>query len=54
MNRNELRRYAEQRGWVFDRHGKKHDIYRHPDKDYFIQIERHDAVEVKTACCVGF
>lgn len=47
MKWNELRRYAEQRGWVFDRHGKKHDIYRHPDKDYFIQIERHDAVEVK-------
>ncbi|AYD00724.1 hypothetical protein NCHU2750_13330 [Neorhizobium sp. NCHU2750] len=27
-------------GWVFDRHGSAHDIYRHPEKG-FVQIPRH-------------
>ncbi len=30
------------------RHGSKHDIYAHPDKDFEIQIERHQSAEVKT------
>jgi predicted RNA binding protein YcfA (HicA-like mRNA interferase family) len=47
MKWSELRRYAEKRGWVFMRSGKKHDIYCHPDKSYTILIERHDAAEVK-------
>ena len=47
MKWSELRRYAEHKGWVFVRSGKKHDIYRHPDKPYVIQIERHSSVEVK-------
>ena len=47
MKWNEMRRLAESRGWVFERHGKKHDIYHHPEKDFKIQIERHDTAEVK-------
>lgn len=47
MKWNELRRYAESKGWEFERSGKKHDIYRHPKKPYKIQLERHDAVEVR-------
>lgn len=47
MKWNELRRYAESKGWVLQRRGKKHDIYCHPNKAYTILIERHNAVEVK-------
>lgn len=47
MKWNELRKYAELKGWVLKRHGKQHDIYYHPDKEYFIQLERHEAVEVR-------
>ena len=47
MKWNELRRYAEQRGWRCIRRGGSHDIYGHPDKPYRIAIERHDAVEVR-------
>ncbi|MCQ2302267.1 MAG: type II toxin-antitoxin system HicA family toxin [Bacteroidales bacterium] len=47
MKWNELRRLAEEKGWRLYRHGAKHDIYSHPDKDYFIQLERHEATEVK-------
>lgn len=36
------------KGWYLRRNGKEHDIYGHPDKDYEIQIPRHDAHEVKT------
>lgn len=44
----ELRRIAERNGWVFERHGRKHDIYVHPEKDYPIEIERHESQEVRT------
>ncbi|MCB5205150.1 type II toxin-antitoxin system HicA family toxin [Neorhizobium sp. T786] len=27
-------------GWVFNRHGSAHDIYRHPAKG-FVQVPRH-------------
>ena len=47
MKWNELRRYAENRGWKFLRNGKKHEIYYHPDKPYQIQLERHNSAEVK-------
>lgn len=47
MNWNEIEKYARKRGWEFERSGKKHDIYRHPDKPYKIQIERHWSTEVK-------
>jgi predicted RNA binding protein YcfA (HicA-like mRNA interferase family) len=38
MKWSELRKIAEHNGWVFDRHGSKHDIYVHPEKDYPIEI----------------
>ncbi len=44
----ELRRIAERNGWYLYRHGSKHDIYLHKDKDYLIEIERHDSREIKT------
>jgi len=44
----ELRRIAEDCGWSLYRNGKKHDIFRHPDKDYFIQLGRHSKEEIKT------
>lgn len=48
MKWSELRKKALQRGWYLLRNGKEHDIYAHPDKDFVIQIARHDAQEVKT------
>lgn len=33
---------------VFVRNGKEHDINAHVDRDYEIQISRHDSEEVKT------
>ncbi|GHT43745.1 hypothetical protein AGMMS49965_18170 [Bacteroidia bacterium] len=48
MKWSELRRIAEKNGWVLDRHGGRHDIYVHPEKDYPIEIERHDSQEVRT------
>ncbi|MFT4094712.1 MAG: type II toxin-antitoxin system HicA family toxin [Niabella sp.] len=46
MKWSELRKKATDRGWYLKRNGKKHDIYAHPDKDYEIQIERHQSKEV--------
>lgn len=46
MKWNELRRIAEKKGWYLHRPGAKHDIYRHPEKDYQIQIGRHGTQEV--------
>lgn len=46
MNWNELRREAERRGYVFVRHGKKHDIYINQRGD-LISIERHWTQEVR-------
>jgi len=47
MKWSEVRRLAEKGGWQFKRHGGKHDIYMHPERDYPIQIERHDSQEVR-------
>lgn len=47
MKWNELRRIAEQKGWYLWRAGAKHDIYRHKDKDFSIQIGRHGKEEIK-------
>jgi predicted RNA binding protein YcfA (HicA-like mRNA interferase family) len=47
MKWNELKRLAISKGWKLMRHGKKHDLYVHPDKDYQIQIERHSSKEIK-------
>ena len=48
MKWSELKRKAKKKGWYLIRNGKEHDIYGHPDKDFEIQIPRHDAHEVKT------
>ena len=32
MNWNELKKKAVENGWIFERHGKKHDIYYHPEE----------------------
>ncbi|MDR0575460.1 MAG: type II toxin-antitoxin system HicA family toxin [Tannerella sp.] len=47
MKWSELRKIAEKNGWYLYRRGKKHDIYIHKDKDYPIEIERHDSQEVR-------
>ena len=47
MKWSELRTKAEENGWMFERHGKKHYIYYHPDKDFKIQLERHGSQEVR-------
>lgn len=48
MKWSELKRKATQQGWYLARNGKEHDIYAHPEKDYEIQIPRHDSQEVRT------
>lgn len=48
MKWNELRRIAEKHGWYLWRDGARHDIYRHPEKDFEIQIGRHGSEEIKT------
>jgi len=47
MKWSELKRIAERKGWVLVRYGGRHNIYEHADKDFEIQIERHDSKEVK-------
>lgn len=46
MKWNELKRIAEKSGWYLARHGKKHNVYRHPQKDYPILIGRHGKEEI--------
>jgi predicted RNA binding protein YcfA (HicA-like mRNA interferase family) len=48
MKWSELRKIAERNGWTLIRHGKKHDVYGHPEKDIRIEIERHDSQEIKS------
>lgn len=48
MKWSELKRKALKAGWYLVRNGKEHDIYAHLEKDFEIQIPRHDAHEVKT------
>ena len=31
-------------GWVFDRHGANHDIFRHPEIAGIIEVPRHTKV----------
>jgi predicted RNA binding protein YcfA (HicA-like mRNA interferase family) len=47
MKWSELKKIAKRKGWYLVRNGKEHDIYAHPEKDYQIEIERHDAKEIK-------
>jgi predicted RNA binding protein YcfA (HicA-like mRNA interferase family) len=48
MKWSELRKMVEKKGWYLHRHGGKHDVYLHPDKDFSIEIERHESKEVAT------
>ncbi|MBO4455097.1 MAG: type II toxin-antitoxin system HicA family toxin [Bacteroidales bacterium] len=45
MTWNELRRLAVRKGWLFLRHGGKHDVYVKEGKK--ILIERHWSQEVR-------
>jgi predicted RNA binding protein YcfA (HicA-like mRNA interferase family) len=47
MQWNEVLRIAEAEGYRFFRHCKKHDAYRHPDKEEILYLERHWGQEVK-------
>lgn len=47
MKWNELKRIAISKGWRLSHHGKKHDVYYHPDKTYIIEFERHGSEEVR-------
>ena len=51
MKWSELERLAVSKGWRLLRHGKRHDLYVHPNKDYQIQIERHGSKEIKNGIC---
>ena len=52
MKWSELKRIAKKNGWYLLRRGREHDIYAHPEKDYRIEIERHDSKEVRTGLCI--
>ena len=47
MKWSEIRRIAERNGWELYRRGRRHDIYRHKEINYPIEIERHDSQEIK-------
>jgi predicted RNA binding protein YcfA (HicA-like mRNA interferase family) len=47
MEWSELRKIAERNGWYLYRNGSRHDVYRHKDRNYPIDIERHDSQEVR-------
>ena len=47
MKWSEVLRIAEETGYVFFRHGKLHDAYRHPDREEILYLERHWSKEVK-------
>ena len=47
MKWSEVTRIAKDKGWYFLRHGSKHDIYKHDEKNDFLLIERHPASEIK-------
>lgn len=48
MKWSELRRIAENKGFVFLRHGGRHDIYQHPITKVKIAIGHHGSQEVAT------
>jgi len=51
MKWGELIRIAIDNGWRLKRHGKRHDIYYHPEKSFFIEVERHESQEVRNGIC---
>ena len=42
-----MEKLARKYGWYKYRSGACHDIYRHPDKETGIQLERHHSQEVR-------
>ena len=47
MKWNELRRIAESKGWYLWRNDRSHDVYRHPDSEDFLYIERRESQEIR-------
>ena len=47
MNWSEMRRLVISNGYELEKKGKKHDIYRHPEKKDIVLIERHKSQEVR-------
>lgn len=47
MTWKELKLIAESRGYVFRKHGKKHDQYVNPETGSLIQVERHWSQEMR-------
>ena len=47
MTWNEFRKLAESRGRKFQRHGKKHDIYKREGAEKDLCIERHGSTEMR-------
>lgn len=42
-----MRRLVISKGYKFEKHGKKHDIYRHLETNDMLLIERHWTQEVR-------
>lgn len=42
MTPKELIRLLKEAGFELDRHGSRHDLYRHPETGIKIQVERHN------------
>ena len=47
MKWSEIEKKATEKGWILAKHGKRHDIYLHPDHDEPLVMERHQSQEVK-------
>ena len=47
MNWNEMKRLVISKGYEFEKHGKKHDLYRNPETKDLVQIERHWSQDVR-------
>ncbi|MBO4570899.1 MAG: type II toxin-antitoxin system HicA family toxin [Bacteroidales bacterium] len=47
MTWNEFRKMILQKGWVLDRHGSRHDIYKKKGGKHPILVERHWREEIK-------
>lgn len=47
MRVNEILKLITADGWYLYKHGKRHDLYRHPSKPGQIPIPRHSSQELK-------
>lgn len=46
MTWNEFRRLILKKGWVFERHGSRHDVYRKEGRNDSLCVERHWNAEI--------